>query len=176
MKPGSATKPESGMQPDADGKYRVSVDANGYPDDMTAHLFPVVGGPPDWNNPELRRLGEKFAAEAYTLADELHSCGADPEQLLLHWRQRRARPFRLEVQPELLDAVAAVLLSLPRPTTRPGPRSRWTIRSVETMIKGALLLSAAVKAEAARTGAKVETIERAMYGWLARNRKQREAP
>ena len=74
-------------------------------------LAPYSSADRDWNNPRLRQLGEKFAAQAYNLADELHSCGADPEQMLLPWRQRRARPFRLEVQPELLDTVAAVLLS-----------------------------------------------------------------
>jgi hypothetical protein len=162
-------KPPRDMGPDANGKYGVSVNADGYPDDMTAPLFPVVGFI-DWNNPRLRRLGKQFAEQAHILADELHSCGADPEQLLLDWRQRRARSFMIEVQPELLDIVAAVLLSLPRPKERRGPRSRWSIKSVEAMIESGVSVRAAAKAEAARTGVSWATVERTTRAWRARHK------
>ena len=84
-----------------------------------------------------------------------------PEQLLLPREKRRTdRPWNLEIPPTLIDAVQAVLLSMPRPKERRGPRSRWTIESVETMVKRGLTLNAAARAEAARTGASAETIAR----------------
>lgn len=148
------------------------VDADGYPEGWTGPLFPVVGYS-DWNNPRLRQLGEEYAAEAYTLADDLCSYGGDPDQLLLPRAQRRDRPRVVEVPPLLIDIVAAVLLSLPRPKARRGPRSRWSIKTVETMTKRGMSLSAAAKAEAARTGAKIETITRGVQDWRARKKKGR---
>ena len=161
-------KPAGGWGQDADGRYWVPVDDNGNPEDPTTTFLPVVGMT-DSNNPRLRRLGLTFQEQAYTLADELHSCGADPEQLLLHRRERRARPFRIEVQPELLDIVAALLLSLPRPGERRGPRSSWSIKSVEAMIESGVTVNAAAKAEAARTGVSFDTIVRATRAWRARH-------
>jgi hypothetical protein len=175
MKPnggrGGDMKPAGGWKRDTDGKYWVDVDANGYAEDPTTPLLPVVGFS-DFNNPRLRQLGKAFAAEAYNLADELHSRGADPEQLLLPWRQRRRRPLNLKIPYELADIVAAVLLALPRHGEGRGRRSRWGIKSVEAMIRRGMSVRAAAKAEAARTGASEETIERAIRDWRAR-KKQR---
>jgi len=164
-------EPESGMKPNGGPQ---NVDADGYPEGWTGPLFPV-GRTVDWNNPHLRQLGEKLAAHAYTLADDLSSYGADAEQLLLPREKRRTdRPWNLEIPPTLIDAVHAVLLSMPRPKERRGPRSRWNIKSVETMVKGGLSLKAAAKAEAARTGASEDTITRGVQVWRARKTKWRE--
>jgi hypothetical protein len=162
MKPSEGTKPEGFGIPDADG----------YPDgDRTAPLFPVVGSV-DWNNPRLRRLGQTFIEQAYTLADDLGGYGADPEQLLLPREKRRARPFSVEVPPMLLDVMAALLLALPRSGERPGRRSRWSIKSVQAMIESGLSVRAATKAEAARTGVSWTTIERTTRAWRARHKQE----
>ena len=36
----------------------------------------------DWDDPEIRAIGRRYAAEAYDLASELHNYGADAAALL----------------------------------------------------------------------------------------------
>ena len=167
MPPDGEAKPDGDMQPDGEPQ---NVDADGYPDgDRTAPLFPVAGGN-DWNNPQLRLLGKKLAEQAYILADELGSYGADAEQLLLPPEEQRTdRPWSLEVPPRFLDAVQAVFLSLPRPGQQ-GPRSGWSLPRVLAMIEKGVSVRAAAKAEAARTGVDWETIDRTTRAWRARHK------
>jgi hypothetical protein len=151
-------------------KGNGTPDSDGYPDgDRTAPLFPVVDFS-DWNNPRLRRLGQTFAEQAYTLLDDLCAAGADPEQLLLPREKRRARPFNLEVPPTLLDVVAAVFVWLPRPGERRGRRSRWCLKGVLAMVESGVPVNAAARAEAARTGVSEKTIARATRDWRARHK------
>jgi hypothetical protein len=157
-----------GEKQDGDG----IPDADGFPDgDRTAPLFPIVGFS-DWNNPRVRQLGKQFAAEAYTLAGELNSHGADPMRLLLPREEQADNlPWDICVPRELLDVVTAVLLSLPRPGERRGRRSRWTIHGVEVLIDSGMSLRKAAKLEALRTGASATTIERTARAWRARKQK-----
>jgi hypothetical protein len=43
----------------------------------------------DWNNPRLRQIGERFAADAYDLASQLDNYGADASVLLLPEAEQR---------------------------------------------------------------------------------------
>jgi hypothetical protein len=134
-------------------------------------LFPVVSAP-DWNDPRLRQLGEQFAAEAYTLADELNSYGADASQLLLpQEKQRTDRPWSVDIPPRYADVLHALLLSLSRPGER-GRRSRWSKHRVEAMIDSGITVAAAAKAEAAATGQSATSIERTVRAWRARNKRE----
>jgi len=38
--------------------------------------------PSDWDNPQIREIGRRWAAEAYDLASELDNYGADAARLL----------------------------------------------------------------------------------------------
>jgi hypothetical protein len=127
--------------------------------------------PIDWDNPRLRQIGKQFAAEAYTLADELNSYGADATQLLLPQDEQADRPWGDVCLPRAYaNVLHAVLLSLPRKGERRGRRSRWSLRTVEALIESGVSVRSAAKAEAARTGVSATTIERSTRSWRARHK------
>ena len=72
----------------------------------------------DWDFAELRTIGRRYAAEAYDLASELHSYGADAAALL-EPQQDPTRPRDVVIPAMLADVVMAVLLTLPRPKWAP---------------------------------------------------------
>jgi hypothetical protein len=163
-KPDSDIKPDGDTQPDSEPQ---NVDADGYPVGWTG--LPSAGVV-DWDNKQLRLLGEKFAEQAHILADELGSYGADAEQLLLPREERRTdRPWNIEIPTMYGDVLQAVLLSLPRSGER-GPRSLWALQKVLAMIEKGVSVRAAAKAEAARTGVDWKTIDRTTRAWRARHR------
>ena len=72
----------------------------------------------DWDDPEIRAIGRRYAAEAYDLASELHNFGADAAELLRpQGDPRRQRDVTIPVM--LADVIMAVLLTLPRPEWAP---------------------------------------------------------
>jgi len=74
----------------------------------------------DWDDPSIRAVGRKWAAEAYEIASELHNYGADAAQLLLSYRdQDMSRPREITIPAMLADVVMAVLLHLQRPPEPP---------------------------------------------------------
>jgi hypothetical protein len=78
-------------------------------------------GPSDWDDPRLLKIGRDYSAEAYELADELHSLGADAAQLLKNWRDLDMdRPRSIAIPPMFADALMAILLSMPRLNERKG--------------------------------------------------------
>ena len=71
----------------------------------------------DWDDPTIRAIGRRYAAEAYDLASELHNYGADAAALLKPHDPMRPRDVCLPAM--IADVVMAVLLTLPRPDWAP---------------------------------------------------------
>jgi hypothetical protein len=67
----------------------------------------------DWDDPSIRAIGRRYAAEAYDLASELNNYGADAAALLKS-QQDPTRPRDVSIPSMLADVVMAVLLALPR--------------------------------------------------------------
>jgi hypothetical protein len=83
----------------------------------------------DWDNPEIRAVGLKYASESYDLASELHNFGADAAQLLLSYKEQKSGRPDVRLPPMLADVVMAVLLALPRPEWPPiNPSGRMSQR------------------------------------------------
>jgi hypothetical protein len=68
----------------------------------------------DWNDPKIRAIGRRYAAEAYDLASELDSYGADAAELLKP-QHDPTRPRDVAIPALFADVLMAVLLTLPRP-------------------------------------------------------------
>jgi hypothetical protein len=167
IKPDSSIKPDDEVTPDSEPQ---NVGADGYPLGWAGPLFATVV---DWDNMQLRLLGEKFAQQAHILADELGSYGADAEQLLLPPEERRTdRPWNIEIPPMFADVLQALLFALPRAGERRGPRSRWSLPKVLAMIEKGMTVRAAAKAEGARTRVDWKTIDRQTRDWRARHRRR----
>jgi hypothetical protein len=71
----------------------------------------------DWDDPSIRAIGRRYAAEAYDLASELHGRGADAAALLKPHDPTRPRDVAIPTM--LADVLMAVLLALPRPDWAP---------------------------------------------------------
>jgi hypothetical protein len=71
----------------------------------------------DWDDPAIRAIGRRWAAEAYDVASELHDFGADASALLKPYDP--ARPRDVDIPAMFADVVMAVLLALPRPEWAP---------------------------------------------------------
>jgi hypothetical protein len=69
-------------------------------------------GPSVWDNPRLREIGRHYAAEAYTIADDLEGYGADAGALLEP--VDLTRPHHVSIPTMLADVLVAILLTLPR--------------------------------------------------------------
>jgi hypothetical protein len=72
----------------------------------------------DWDDPSIRAIGRRYAADAYDLASELHNYGADAAALL-NPRHNPTRPRNVCISAMLADVVMAILLALPRPDWAP---------------------------------------------------------
>jgi hypothetical protein len=72
----------------------------------------------DWDDPSIRAVGRKWAAEAYDLASELHDRGADASPLVKSRQWDPKRPHEICL-PTLVDVVMAILLMLPRQAGAP---------------------------------------------------------
>jgi hypothetical protein len=71
----------------------------------------------DWDDPEIRNIGRRWASEAYDLASQLHSRGADAAAL--REPHDPTRPRDVVIPAMLADVVMAILLTLPRPEWAP---------------------------------------------------------
>jgi hypothetical protein len=105
----------------------------------------------DWNDPRLRQLGEKYAAEAYDLASELENYGADAAQLLLSYKEQKPDRRDIILPPMFGDVLMAILISLGRSTLNGGRRREWSPRLVGRMIEKGASVNGAAQAEALRT-------------------------
>ena len=72
----------------------------------------------DWDSPEIRAIGARYAAEAYELASDLHSRGADAAELR-NKRHNPSRPHTIELPTMQVDALMALCLFLQRPPEPP---------------------------------------------------------
>jgi hypothetical protein len=72
----------------------------------------------DWDDPSIRAIGRRYAAEAYDLASELHHYGADAAELLKP-QHDPTRPRDVAIPAMFADVLMAVLLTLPRPDWAP---------------------------------------------------------
>ena len=72
----------------------------------------------DWDDPSIRAIGRRYAAEAYDLASELHHYGADAAELLKP-QHDPTRPRDVAIPAMFADVLMAVLLALPRPDWAP---------------------------------------------------------
>jgi hypothetical protein len=74
----------------------------------------------DWNDPRIRAIGRRYAAEAYDLASELDNYGADAAELIKpRGDEDPNRPRSIAIPTMFADALMALLLSLPRPEWAP---------------------------------------------------------
>jgi hypothetical protein len=126
----------------------------------------------DWNNPRLREIGAKFAADAHEMASELHSYGADASTLLSPRRawQPRSYPREICVPKPFADALMAILLSQPRPDI--GRPRNWSPDRVQASMNRGMSLAAAARKETERTGKPAKDIERAYRLWRAKKNKK----
>ena len=71
----------------------------------------------DWDDPEIRAIGRKWAVEAYDIASELSDYGADAAALREPSDPTRPRTVTLPTM--LADVLQAILLTLPRQAGAP---------------------------------------------------------
>ena len=97
--------------------------------------------PSDWDDPRLRAIGRRYAAEAFELADELAAYGADASRLLTPGKpETSSRPWDVALPTMFADALMALLLSLPRRHEKPGALGDNVVilkpgRSIEARVK-----------------------------------------
>ena len=63
----------------------------------------------DWDDPEIRAIGRRWAADAYDIATELDDYGADAASLVEAKRYLRERPRTLSLPTEMVDVLAGDL-------------------------------------------------------------------
>jgi hypothetical protein len=80
-----------------------------------------------WDDPKILRIGKELAEDAFNMADELGSYGADAEAYLMSEAERRRRAKNSEggirIPLAFADALMALLLALPRKGDKRGRRS-----------------------------------------------------
>jgi hypothetical protein len=123
--------------------------------------------PRDWNDPRLREIGAKFAADAYEIALDLKSRGADAAVFLRKLADKR--PTHITIPTRFADMLMALLLSLPRSDL--GRRRNWSPDRVAASMRRGSSLRAAAKVESERTGKPAEDIERAVRLLRAKKKK-----
>jgi hypothetical protein len=126
----------------------------------------------DWNDPRLREIGAKFAADAYEIALDLKNYGADAAVFLRKLADNR--PTHITFPTRFADMLMALLLSLPRPER--GPRKNWSPDRVEALMRHGMSQRAAAKNEAERTGKRAEDIARRMRERRQRAKKKSRSP
>jgi hypothetical protein len=117
----------------------------------------------DWNDPRLRKIGRQFAADAYEIALDLKTFGADAAVFVLpkaELQKLADRPIHITIPTRFADMLMALLLSLPRSNIE---RTRnWSPRRVQASMDRGMSLRAAAKKEAERAGKPAELIRRRM--------------
>jgi hypothetical protein len=74
----------------------------------------------DWDDPQIRAIGAKWARDAYDIASEMSDFGADASELLLSYKdQDMTRPRTVTIPTKMADVLQAILLHLQRPPEPP---------------------------------------------------------
>ena len=73
----------------------------------------------DWDNPEIRAIGRRYAKEALNLADELDTVSGADASALLDREYDPTRPRTISLPTMSADVSMAVLLTLPPPDWLP---------------------------------------------------------
>jgi len=121
-----------------------------------------------WDNPRLRRIGEKFAADAYNMAHDLDGYGANALAWLMTDKQRDHRAERMNYQIcipiAFADALMALLLSLPRSGNKRGRRPLWSIEEAKKLVNSGRSKRSVARELSERTGLPIENIRRRLHG------------
>lgn len=119
--------------------------------------------PVDWDNPRIKKIGKRFKLEAFDLADNLHSYGADASTYLLPLEERAKRWAAVDnvcIPAAFADALMALLLALPRPERGPGRRRLWSVSEAQQLRADGKSIRAIARIFSRRTGQPFESIRR----------------
>jgi hypothetical protein len=120
-----------------------------------------------WDDPRVLRIGKKYAAEAYDLADYLNTRGADATALVMTDDEQAELAERRDDQVTLpvhfADVVMAVLLAMPRKGKR-GRRRIWSPDEAQSRVDHGEPKSKIARDVSKQTGLKMESIRAQLRG------------
>jgi hypothetical protein len=126
-----------------------------------------------WDDPKILRIGKELAEDAFNMADELGSYGADAEAYLMSEAERRRRAKNSEggirIPLAFADALMALLLALPRKGDKRGRRSLWSIARAQKLLDSGMSKHQIAKQLSKETGLDADNIR-------SRLRKLKKAP
>ena len=116
------------------------------------------------DDPRIRKLGKHFSREAYELAVELVSRGADLVRLKHPYLYRDDLPDDGEVRipAQFADILMAILLSLPR--SKPGPRPKESTQKAQRLVAAGSSKRSAAREVAREAGDLSENLRRRLRG------------
>ena len=124
--------------------------------------------PIDWDDPRIRKLGRHFGREAYDLAAELASCGADLVRLKHPYLYRDLpNDGMILIQAQFADILMAILLSQPR--KKRGRRPKTPTAKAQQLVAAGMSKRGAAQMIAKLTGEPAENIRRRLRQPRSRN-------
>jgi hypothetical protein len=108
-----------------------------------------------WDDPKLRRIGEKFVSDAYRMAHDLDGYGADALAWLMTDEQRCQRwedVDNISIPAAFADALVVLLLALPRKGSKRGRRALWSISEAQRLVDSGRSIRSVAREFSERTG------------------------